>query len=630
MKKKIKYIIPVIVFVALMVIFIRDIVAIWPDLTSGSEQRLNEALMSLGWRGALVLTLIQACLVMAVFIPSEFIQIVSGVTYGVAWGSIINLIGILVGATIIYMLVKICKVSGKELEDSSAYQTINAVSKKKYNTFLTGLILFILPAVPYGVICYYISNKKIRYWQYASVCVVGNIPSVFIDTCLGSAFTAVVARYMTWVVIAILAFTLIMVLVISKIGKRRANKLIYGQPNPTLNNVLDIIDVKKPDAKAFSIMRRVSKFITRKNKIEINNEEIKYIPSPCLYLAAHMSKTDIAYSLQAIPNKNPNIIMNYYYFNKPIMSGALIKLGVIPKRMFTPDVRTVKKMISARNKGLDMLMYPAGRLSISGTDLDMPEGLEKLIKKLGIPVVTIIAHGAYLTNAKWMRSRRTGKIQIDCKVCLTKEEIEENNSEYILNKIKQNLTFDEFEWAKTNNVSYRGKSLCKGVENILYICPHCHAKYTLKGVKNNIICTNCGKVVEMNNNYEFVKGNAKGINNIKEWYNYQIEQEKINISNPDYKLSCEVTTKTYKENGKGMIVAGVGRCELTKQGLHYMGTFKDQEQDFIVPPENLQALLFGCNEDFEMYHDGEFYYFVPQKNKLQCVEWAIISELIHD
>ena len=630
MKKRLKYIIPLALFVALVAIFISDIVDIWPQLTSGSEEAFEKAIEDLGPRGAIILALIQMTLVLVVFIPSEFVQIVSGVTYGIGWGTLINITGILLGATIIYVLVNMFRVKA-DIDNSSTMDTINALSKKRHSVAKLTLILFFMPAIPYGAICYYAAGKDLKYWRYALICIVGNLPSVLIDTFMGSAFTALITKYMGWVVVGVLVFTVVVILIVNIINKRRVNKILYGEPNPTFAKIMETRKPKQPDEGIYKFMyNTVGKMYTKRNKITIINDDIKDIKEPCLVLCTHPSKPDFIYTALSIWPKKPNMVANYYYFYYPMLRKLFVKMGVIPKKLFTTDSRTIKDMFSVARAGNDIMMMPEGRLSICGTNLPMPCGLDKLVKKIGMPVITIRPHGAYLTGAKWMKSKRHGRIEIEARLTLTKDEVASQDTEYIHNKLKSALEYDDFKWNETAQVEYKGKSLCKGVEGILYICPYCNSKYTLKGVKNRIECGHCGSVVNMNKKYIFTDPPREDIKNIRDWYHFQMAQERNNLQNPDYCLTTAVIVKTYSDLGNGLKVVGEGNCYLTTKGLVYKGTFKGKDVEEFVPPEELQALLFGCDEDFELYHNGEFYYFQPKQNRLQCVEWSLVSELIHE
>lgn len=631
MKKKLLYLIPIIAFLGLLAIFVVDIVNIWPQLTSGSEQAVEEALSQLGFRGGLVLALIQTMQVLIVFIPCEFVQIVSGVTYGIWWGSLVCWVGIILGATIIYMLVNLFKVKNDSIKNSSAYDTIELLSHKKSSVSKLVLILFFLPAIPYGMICYYAAGNNLSYWRYILLVIIGVAPSVVVDTIMGKAFIALISKYMGWVIVGILVMTIAVMLIVNTISKRKMNKMLYGEPNPSFATIMATRKARQPDAYTYDLCRSFfGKRIIKRNRVVLLNDEIKDIKEPCLILSTHPSWPDFMYCALSMPHIRYNAVVNYSLFYNSFYRRIFEKLGVIPKKMYTPDSRAIKDMLSVARNGGSIMMMPAGRLSINGTQPDMPAGLDKLIKKLELPVVTIRPHGAYLTRAKWMKSKRRGRVEVECHLTLTKDEIINNDVDYIRNKIEPALEFDDFAWNDDAHVYFKGKNLCKGVEGILYICPHCHSEYTLRGEKNTIVCDNCHNVVTMDNYYNFTNPPTDEIKNIRDWYNYQVGVERERISKPDYTLVTDVTVKTYTHNGRGMCLAGEGTCRLTHEGVNYKGSFNDEQEEWTVAPKDLQALLFSCNEDFELYHDNKFYYFQPKQNRLQCVQWAMVSELLHN
>ena len=274
-------------------------------------------------------------------------------------------------------------------------------------------------------------------------------------------------------------------------------------------------------------------------------------------------------------------------------------------------------------------MMPEGRLSINGKNLTIPAGLGKLLKKLNIPIYGIIPHGAYLSGAKWMQAKHKGKVEIETKTILLPEEIEKLSAEEIEQKCIDELKFDDFEWLKNNDVTFKSKNMLKGIDGILYHCPHCHSEFNLIGYKNKIICQNCKNETIMNNRYEFENPPLENIKNIRDWYNYQIEIESERVQDPGFEITCDVTAKTYNKFGKGMDIISQGICKLNKNGLHFESN-ENSELNASVDFNVLKTLLFGCNEDFETYIDDKFYFFIPNGDKRVCVKWAICSEVMHD
>ena len=66
--------------------------------------------------------------------------------------------------------------------------------------------------------------------------------------------------------------------------------------------------------------------------------------------------------------------------------------------------------------------------------------------------------------------------------------------------------------------------------------------------------------------------------------------------------------------------AGKGVCRLDRSGLTYEGTDDGETVSVHFNGNQVYRLLFGVNEDFELYVGKEIYYFVPE-NKRLCVKW---------
>lgn len=629
MKKRLWMLLPLACFIALLVVFIKDVIEIVPALNGGEDQ-LAEALSGLGIRGAITLVLIQASQMLLVFIPSEPIQVVAGATYGMWWGILVCWGGLLLGATIIYLLVNVLKMKTDNMVKTNAsFGLISRISKRQRSAFMVTLILFFLPAIPYGIICYFASGTKIKFHWYILCCMIGVLPSVLLTTVLGSVIIGLISRFLWPVLIAFVVVMVAFLWLVSWYSKRKLNKMMYGEPKPLFDRVLSNRNVQKPDEGKFDMVYKLMKtYFGKKNNVKIYNDEIKELKPPYIVLSTHPSKPDFVYSCMSIAPIQPNIVANRYYFNNPILFKQFTKLGIIPKKLFTADTQCIKDMMKViKNEGV-VVMMPEGRLSIDGTNKEMPKGLGKLLKKLNVPVVLTKPHGAYLTGGKWMKTRRKGEIEVENKILFAPEQLAEMTAEEIDNKTYEEMAYDDFEWNKEKQIEYKGRNLLKGIEGILYICPNCNSQFSLKGHKNHIKCKHCGSVTHMNNKYEFTNPPIEGINNIRDWYNYQVEVEKQNIVRDDFVLSCEVKAKTYNKYGNGFDTIGKGLCIFNKDGLTYT-TVKGKAHTAHVSCQDLSTLLFGCQEDFETYIDDKFYYFVPLKDKKVCVKWSICSELMH-
>ena len=70
-------------------------------------------------------------------------------------------------------------------------------------------------------------------------------------------------------------------------------------------------------------------------------------------------------------------------------------------------------------------------------------------------------------------------------------------------------------------------------------------------------------------------------------------------------------------------------CKLDKSGLTYKGTDDGEEVEVHFNGNQVYRLLFGVNEDFEIYLGKEIYYFVPEDRR-SCVKWYLCSTAFKD
>ena len=621
-KKKLFYLTPLIIFLVIIFIIGKELISVIPHLKNAENEDIKEYLTSFGLKGAIFLIILQTVMITMGFIPSEFLQIASGIAYGTILGGLICTAGVVTGATVIYLLVNVFKVNSNQLfKSNNKLQEINKLNAHKNKVTKTLLTLFFLPAIPYGVICYYGSSQKISYRRYVLTCIVGTFPSIYLSSLLGNILLEAIGNHFYLV----LGLTILLVIIGSVVSKAFTNK------KKNKLGIRDDFNVEKPNWFLYHLLAPFVFLIFKiKNNVRITHNEARKLKGPYLILCNHPSRPDFVYTAMCIyPHRLNGVTARNYFYNKRLC-WLLKNLGCIPKNLFNPDIETIKNILSViKNNGIVMMM-PEGRLSATGELETMPEGADKLIKKLKVPVVVVNVKGAHLTGAKWMQVRRKGRIDVSSKILLTKEEIENNSIEYIKDKLNLAMQYNDYKWNKTEKIEYKGKNLLKGVTNILYLCPHCKKEFTLDADKNIVHCNNCNTTYTMDNYYSFNK-NEDNITDINDWYKFQIKSEKEKIiNNPNYFLQTEVILKMPKSYNGKLKEVGKGVCILNKNELMYTGYINNENVVKTFKIENIPALPFGCNEDFEIYADNTFYYFSPINNKKQCSKWSIYAEVAHN
>ena len=122
-----------------------------------------------------------------VFIPAEFVQIAAGLSYPIYLAIPICVVGICLGASVIFLIVRFLHLR-LEIMERRVGKIHNLVHKINKATPMTVImyLLFVMPLIPFGAICYFASSSNISYRRYIIVVATAVLPSVLSSYVLGN------------------------------------------------------------------------------------------------------------------------------------------------------------------------------------------------------------------------------------------------------------------------------------------------------------------------------------------------------------------------------------------------------------------------------------------------------------
>lgn len=632
----------------------------------------------------IILGLLNAFQVFLTIMPGEPTQLLTGLICGKYWGVVICLLGIALGNTLIYLLVHFFNFEIKTKKmDNNLIQNNEKKDQKSLTIFVLGL--YFAPIIPYGVIAYTAAKNKMKFFRYIIITTFATLPSILL--CI-TATTIIVNPQIFDLkeLIPLLIFGLFIFIIIElilKFKKKLINHILNRSIRATilwsipLSIMLTLLCIflfsklywscgivalviisyiilyfifsakvsglftkkKMADFHSTVVMHEyrllyflfakvLGIFCKLKFKYNLKKNGIEKLNTPSIILFNHGSAIDFMIDVAPLYPQRVNIVTAFYYFCNYHLGRLIHALGAFPKFLYQPDVSSIKNIKRVlRNNGI-VCLAPEGRLSPHGELESIIPSTVKLLKKECVDVYLLKNHGAYLSKPKWAKTSRKGRIDIEYIHLFTKEELQTLSLQEIYDKLYDNIYYDEFKWIEENNVTFKGKKFAEGLENILYLCPVCGKEYTYVTKGNKLECTHCHTKVILNNKYKFVSDNKEIPSTIKDWYNYQKTIERQNIQDENYILQSNVLLKQPDPKGNGFKEVGQGICTLTHIGLNYKGTKNGENVDILFRLENVPALPFGANIDFEIYHDQTLYYFVPENTK-SCVKWSIVEEQMY-
>lgn len=579
------------------------------SLNNGSDYiAVKEYLQDFGIKGAGIIAILEMLQMIVVFIPAEFCQIAAGLAYPIYFAVPICVLGICAGASVIFVIVRVLhiRLSSMEKRVGKIQKTVSKINRPASMTIIMYL-LFIMPIVPFGAICYFASSSKISYRRYITVVATGALPEVLSSYVIGNIMYHSLGMGTTNFIITVCVAVVLMMILLITLATVMKNKLFKK-------------DLKKPNwFYHHFIYRVVSLFVffkvgsRKKNCVKIKDKQF-------ILLSAHTSALDFYYSTKATYPKRMNVVANRYFADLKSVRTWVAPLHVIPKNLFAPDVETARRILSAKKLKSNVHMCPEGRLSSCGQGFPVAKGTAGLIKKLALPVYFQYTVGGYFAKPKWRSKYARVKVDIYMEKLFSAEDLKQMSEAEIENILKEKFSYDECKAYALRGDIKKNSVDVNGLEKILYHCPECGEEFKMSSTKTTLKCSACGKEYVFDDRY-LCEGKT-----ISDFYNIQkAELEKIE----NFDLQEECTVKIFNNKKGKLMDCGKGVCKLTNRGITFTGEIFGEQANFSHTPESLQALAFSVGEEFEFYVDGKLYYFYPE-NREEVIKWSMIWDVLQE
>ena len=325
------------------------------------------------------------------------------------------------------------------------------------------------------------------------------------------------------------------------------------------------MNYQKPNLLCYRLTQAVSQVVASlifKRKVLRN--EIKGVKGPFVIIANHQAAYDFVNLIGMCSRPMSFVISNSFYQSLPI-KGFLNKLGVIPKQQFQTNTTDLKKIRTVIQAGEPVVIYPAGLMCEDGLSTPIPAATCKLLKWLGVHVYMAKVSGTYVDMPKWTSGFRPGKTTLDVYKLFDKEELKDLEPEAVRTRMEEALLFDAYREQEQLMVKYRKGDNLRGLENVLYVCPHCGKEFTIAVQnKNTLCCQSCG-YSQTSDEYGFLHKNGdvgEEIRYVSDWSRWIYDGVKEKLSRGGRYGAFRQDRHSYGGSEKEEICgSGAGDCD---------------------------------------------------------------------
>ena len=377
--------------------------------------------------------------------------------------------------------------------------------------------------------------------------------------------------------------------------KKSTYEKVCALPRPKHRNPL------RPNMLLQTVIRVLSIFDLRPAKFTYRTHGMEQLSKnePCLILMNHSCFLDLKIASAIFYPKRYGIVCTSDGFvGKPLLMRLL---GCIPTQKFVNDVTLIRDMeYMLKKKKVSVLMFPEASYSFDGTATPLPRKMGVLLKKLNVPVVTVITQGAFASDPLYNGlQHRKVKVSADVTCLFTPEDLKTMTVAQLDEALDRVFSFDNFRYQQENQIVVNEPFRADHLNRVLYHCPHCGAEGNTEGKGITLTCHSCGKVYTLTETGYLEAADGKpAFTHVPDWYNWERDQVKKSLEDGSYRLDVEVDIGMMVDY-KAIYMVGSGRLIHDADGFRLTGC--DGKLEYTQGP----LANYGLYADYLWYELGD-------------------------
>lgn len=177
--------------IILAIIFIFLIIFFWHQLTElfSSQIKIKKFILDFGILAPIIFVLLTAIQVLIIPIPGQAIGIASGFIFGPIMGTILSMLGLIIGSYLAFILAR--KLGRPFVEKILNRETLKKFDKiSSENGIFALFLIYLFPALPDDAICYVAGLTKIKIKTLVLISAIGRLPGFLVLNLVGAGMAS--------------------------------------------------------------------------------------------------------------------------------------------------------------------------------------------------------------------------------------------------------------------------------------------------------------------------------------------------------------------------------------------------------------------------------------------------------
>jgi len=349
----------------------------------------------------------------------------------------------------------------------------------------------------------------------------------------------------------------------------------------------------------------------------------------CLIVANHSHLLD-PFFIGALIRRPVFQMASNEFFRKPLVRQFMWAMGAFPRKKGFTDFKSIKHAIHIVREGHPLVIYPEGGRNWDGETLPVLRSIAKLVKLLGVPLVTVVSKGNYIAFPRWADKRRKSPIVIHYSkpVLFGRKSTDDEIIEHIRKGIYNNDNYTDVKRIK-------GKNPARGLWRLLWRCPSCRTVDALRESDGRALrCSECGKRYEVDLRCNMREEKDGKWRTVKEYSDTMFrEEEMIPLANErDLDLLPDEQIYLHSKRVELLHEPVYPNLEKEGDGILYLTDrrliFENEENGAVTPYpfELIRGRSTERNNIFQVIMEEDIARFIMSEES--CYKWEVVYDHI--
>ncbi len=389
--------------------------------------------------------------------------------------------------------------------------------------------------------------------------------------------------------------------------------------------------LKKPNPIIFGILKIGSWFLnTFYYRLKIERNDLRRAgKGRKVIICNHESKIDF-YSIYQATKGRPHMVVSNSFLRSMKIGPLMKSIGCIGKNQFQTSVADMRAMRDVLDNDRQLIFYPAGLMAEIGLPTPIPKATGKTVKWFDADIYVGKVSGTYLSNPKWAKIKRRGKVTLNVYKLFTREQLATLPAEEVHKAVCDNLYFNAYADNLSKGVEFKNGDNLEGLENVLYKCPNCKEEFTVRAKGNVMFCDKCGYSVLGNKVGTLTQnGDIPLVYQMpNNWYNFIEEGVMKEVEMEGFKLFSKAEFHKINDKKHCFEYVGEGTIALDKENFYLNGKLYGERFEKTIYAQNFPILPFIPGKHFEV-QDGKDIYRVYLEKPEQTMRWILALKQVY-